>query len=60
MDQLNSLYIRLVNFIREDRGASGVEYGIMIAAVSALIAATAFLIGGKIQTAFNTTNSAIP
>ena len=60
MDRLNTYYIRLIEAVRRDRGASGVEYGIMIAAIAALIIVLAFAIGGKVQNAFNTVNSALP
>ena len=40
--------------------ASGVEYGIMVAAVSALIVVAAFSIGGKISAAFTTVDTTIP
>lgn len=51
---------RLKRFLKDEDGASGVEYGILVAAVSALIVALAFSIGGKIQGAFNTVDTAIP
>jgi pilus assembly protein Flp/PilA len=40
-----------------DRGASAVEYGLMVAAIAAIIVGVVFGLGGLIQSAFkNTTN----
>ena len=57
---MNRFYIHLTNVIaeaREERGATGVEYGIMVAAIAAVIVAVAFAIGVKVDTAFETVNS---
>ena len=59
MDRLTKLWCRLSNVVA-DRGASGVEYGIMLGAVAAVIIVLAYAIGGKVQNAFNTTNSLLP
>ena len=40
---------------RRDDGASAVEYGLLIAAVAALIVVVVFALGGVIQGAFNNT-----
>ncbi|HEX5532512.1 MAG TPA: Flp family type IVb pilin [Actinomycetales bacterium] len=37
-----------------ERGASAVEYGLLIAGVAALVATVVFLLGGAIVTLFNT------
>jgi pilus assembly protein Flp/PilA len=42
-----------------DRGASAVEYGLLVAGIAAVIVAVVFLLGGKIQNAFNDTCTAI-
>lgn len=61
LHRLTQVYISLVNaLVRDDRGASGVEYGIMLAAVAALIAAGAYLLGGKTQTNFTNLNAVLP
>lgn len=57
---LTKLYVKAQSMFVREEGAAGVEYGILVAAIAALIVAVAFLIGGKIQTAFNTVNNAIP
>jgi pilus assembly protein Flp/PilA len=39
----------------KDRGASAVEYGLMIAAIAAVIVAIVFGLGGVVQEIFTTT-----
>ena len=39
----------------DDRGASAVEYGLLIAGIAALIIAVVFLLGGQIKDAFSDT-----
>jgi pilus assembly protein Flp/PilA len=38
---------------RDDRGATAVEYGLIVAAIAAVIIATVFLLGLKVEKAFN-------
>jgi pilus assembly protein Flp/PilA len=45
---------------RGERGATAVEYGIMVALIAAVIIALVAAIGGKLQTAFTTVNSKLP
>lgn len=42
-----------------DRGASAVEYGLMVAAIAAVIAGTAFALGGLVKATFDKTCSSI-
>lgn len=42
-----------------DRGASAVEYGLLVAAIAAVIVVVVFVLGGFIQGAFNDTCGAI-
>ncbi len=42
-----------------DRGATAVEYGLIVAAIAAVIVAIVFTLGGQIQTAFQTTSDCI-
>jgi pilus assembly protein Flp/PilA len=37
-----------------DRGATAVEYGLIVAAIAAVIVATVFLLGGKVEAGFAT------
>jgi pilus assembly protein Flp/PilA len=38
---------------RREAGASAVEYGLMIAAIAAVVAAVAFSLGGMVRDAFS-------
>jgi pilus assembly protein Flp/PilA len=42
-----------------DKGASAVEYGLMVAAIAALIVGTVFALGGFVRGTFEKTCSAI-
>jgi pilus assembly protein Flp/PilA len=42
-----------------DKGASAVEYGLMVAAIAAVIVGTVFALGGFVQRSFDTTCSAL-
>lgn len=44
---------------RGDRGASAVEYGMMVAAIAAVLAGTVFALGGTVQQAFTKTCDAV-
>jgi pilus assembly protein Flp/PilA len=49
-------YIRAMSAARKsDRGASAVEYGILVAAIAAVIVAIVFVIGGQVKSGFSTT-----
>ena len=48
-----------LNFERSDRGASAVEYGLLITGIAAVIAAAVFLLGGGVNGLFETTCSSI-
>ena len=41
-----------------EKGAAGVEYGILVAAIAAVIIAVVFAIGTKVVAAFNKVNNA--
>ena len=40
---------------KTDDGASAVEYGLLVAAIAALIVVVVFILGGYVQEAFNKT-----
>lgn len=50
---------RIRTVIRRDSGASAVEYGLLIAAVAAVIAGVVFLLGAKVKAAFSQTCTSI-
>lgn len=41
------------NFIREEEGASAVEYGILVALIAVAVIATVTLVGTKLENVFN-------
>ena len=41
---------------KSERGATAVEYGLLVAGIAAVIVAVVFTLGGKINTAFTTVN----
>lgn len=49
----------MLQFIRKirrtDEGASAVEYGLLVAAIAAVIVAVVFTLGGFVKTGFQTT-----
>jgi pilus assembly protein Flp/PilA len=56
MSYLLSLYARLT---AEDRGATAVEYGIMVALIAIVIILAVTAIGGNLQQTFNDVANAI-
>ena len=46
--------------VSDENGATAVEYGIMVAAVAAVIIAVVFVIGTKVDNAFETVNGTLP
>ena len=43
----------------DERGASAVEYGLLVAGIAAVIIAIVFLLGGTLSTVFTDTESTI-
>ncbi len=56
---MSKLMKKVGHFIRDEGGASAVEYGIMVALIAAVIVLVVQAIGGKLNTAFTTVNSAL-
>jgi pilus assembly protein Flp/PilA len=48
-------YFRNIIAKRDEDGASAVEYGLLVAAIAAVIVIVVFALGGLIQDAFKTT-----
>jgi pilus assembly protein Flp/PilA len=44
---------KLMDFFRDEEGATAVEYGIMVAAIAAVIITVVIAIGSKTNNAFN-------
>jgi pilus assembly protein Flp/PilA len=49
----------IVRFMREEEGATAVEYGLMVAAIAAVIVTIVFTLGGQVNTAFTTVSNSI-
>ncbi len=47
----------LVKFLKEDNGATAVEYAIMVAAIAGLIIDIVVSVGGKVTNTFTTLNT---
>ena len=48
---------KLMNFFSDEEGATAVEYGIMVAAIAAVVITVVLAIGGKTQNGFNAVNT---
>lgn len=48
---------KLINFFKDEEGATAVEYGIMVAAIAAVIITLVIAVGGQVNDAFSTVNS---
>jgi pilus assembly protein Flp/PilA len=44
---------KLLKFLRDDRGASSVEYGLLVAMIAAVIVGAVTLVGGNLKTTFD-------
>ena len=53
------MFKNMLAMLRNDEGATMVEYGVMVALIAAVCIAVVGLIGGKINGAFGTVNSAL-
>jgi pilus assembly protein Flp/PilA len=58
------LYVSLQNFLalqlrRDDRGATAVEYGLMVGLIAAVIVGIVTTLGGKLNTLFGTVSNAL-
>jgi pilus assembly protein Flp/PilA len=51
---MHTILQRLMNR-KDEKGASAVEYGLLVAAIAALIVVIVFALGGVVQDVFNST-----
>jgi pilus assembly protein Flp/PilA len=60
MSSLLHVFTRVQNRVqmRDERGATGVEYGMLVALIAAVMAVTVKALGTKINTAFTTVSNA--
>ena len=50
---------KLMRFFKDEEGATAVEYGIMVAAIAAIIIVMVKAVGTKTNSAFSTVNNAM-
>jgi pilus assembly protein Flp/PilA len=50
----------LKKLIRDEEGATAVEYGLIVAAIAGLIVVVVFLLGNKVNNAFGNVASKMP
>jgi pilus assembly protein Flp/PilA len=50
----------LKKLIKDEEGATAVEYGLIVAAIAGLIIVVVFLLGNKVNNAFNNVASHMP
>jgi pilus assembly protein Flp/PilA len=48
---------KLMDFVKDEVGATAVEYSIMVAAIAAVIVTVVYAIGDKVNTAFTAANT---
>jgi pilus assembly protein Flp/PilA len=49
----------LIRFLRDDKGATAIEYGLIAAGISVAIIATVVGLGSKLNTTFTSVNNAL-
>ncbi|MEA3502346.1 MAG: Flp family type IVb pilin [Actinomycetota bacterium] len=54
---LHALAFIQSRLVRDEKGATAVEYGLLVALIAAVIIAAVVILGGKINTAFGSINS---
>ena len=50
----------LLSLLRDEQGATAVEYGLIVAAIAGLIIVVVFELGDKVNNAFSNVASAMP
>ncbi len=51
---------KIMNFVRDEEGASAVEYGLLAALIAAVIVGIVTTLGNQLNTAFTTVSNALP
>ena len=59
IEAVDYLRIRLAGMCKSERGASAVEYGLLVSLIAIAIIAAVFLLGGKLSAVFAKTNASI-
>lgn len=50
---------RIRTLVRENRGASAVEYGLLVAGIAVVVIAAVFFLGGTVRDNFNSVGSSV-
>ncbi len=50
---------KLINFFKDEEGATAVEYGLMVSLIAVVIIGAVTLVGGNLNTIFNTVANAL-
>ncbi len=50
---------RIRTFLSQDRGASAVEYGLLVAGIAMVVIAAVFLLGGAVSSTFTEVASSV-
>lgn len=58
MRELNEMFAKIQSILKEEKGATMVEYSLMVALIAAVSAVIIGTLGGKVQTAFTTISNA--
>ncbi len=58
--KMQAWYLDLQTRARDERGASAVEYGLLVALIAAVIVAVVKVLGSKVSNAFESVNSNLP
>ena len=60
IEAMQYIKIRLTALPKSDRGASAVEYGLLVALIAIAIIVAITALGGNLSGVFNKTNSSLP
>lgn len=63
IEKLQFMALMFVNNLeakRDERGATAVEYGLMVALIAAVIVTVVATLGGQVNAAFTTVSNALP
>jgi pilus assembly protein Flp/PilA len=50
---------KLIKFLKDDKGTSAVEYGLLVAMIAAVIVGAVTLVGGNLKTTFDYVSSIV-
>jgi pilus assembly protein Flp/PilA len=50
---------KLIKFLKDDKGASAVEYGLLVALIAAVIVGAVTLLGGNLKATFDYVSSIV-